>query len=473
MDAHGQTWKVVSLLIAAGVYGGAAACSSDGEGAGQGGADSGSGWVKGDVSVADTGPGSGLEDIFAPTSDPGAEEVDVGLDVREPADPDKHVTLCRPCLEPEQCAGGSPSEPAVCHDFLGDGSFCVSACDESTPCPEGYACEVVQLAHGKGQRCMPESGKCDCDEAAIEQKARTTCYRTNELGTCEGERRCTDFGLSACNAPLAAEEACNDKDDDCDGEVDEDFASKGEPCDGADEDGCEDGVWVCGGAGLVCDDPEEPSVEVCNGRDDDCDGQTDEGFEEKGHPCDGPDADLCAEGTYRCDGEGLVCSDDSVDSVEICNGTDDDCDGDVDEGCCGSEGERCCSPSRCDAPLTCVRDECVCEMDAGVLCYKDNLWHHDCRGEPTALLKHCGTCGCDDGGCKESTQVGATCVEGDAWFIDCFGAVTTRKQECGLCECAEGRCVQEGRAGTVCQGRKVHWASCHGAVGPEKEDCGA
>jgi hypothetical protein len=53
--------------------------------------------------------------------------------------------------------------------------------------------------------------------------------------------------------------------------------------------------------------------------------------------CDGPDADSCPMGIWVCiPGGALECIDDVPDFPEICdNGTDDDCDGAVDEGCVG------------------------------------------------------------------------------------------------------------------------------------------
>ena len=137
--------------------------------------------------------------------------------------------------------------------------------------------------------------------------------------------------------PLAypgAPEECDGQDDDCDGEVDEGF------------DGDGDGFLVCGGD---CDDgdpDQNPAAdEVCNGEDDDCDGEIDEddavgvltwyedgdgdGF---GDPA-APDVD--------CDQPpGFVPNPDDCDDAdpdqypgadELCNGEDDDCDGDVDE----------------------------------------------------------------------------------------------------------------------------------------------
>jgi hypothetical protein len=76
--------------------------------------------------------------------------------------------------------------------------------------------------------------------------------------------------------------------------------------------------------------------ERCNGIDDDCDKAIDEDYPELGTPCDGPDADKCATGSYVCrtDGAGTQCKDPGSGPSEICfNGIDDDCDGTQDEGC--------------------------------------------------------------------------------------------------------------------------------------------
>jgi len=75
------------------------------------------------------------------------------------------------------------------------------------------------------------------------------------------------------------------------------------------------------------------ALEMCNGIDDDCDPETEDGADEDwiDEPCDGADSDLCAEGERRCvDGE-AVCTDATEDSPEICgNGIDDDCNGTTD-----------------------------------------------------------------------------------------------------------------------------------------------
>jgi hypothetical protein len=63
--------------------------------------------------------------------------------------------------------------------------------------------------------------------------------------------------------------------------------------------------------------------ELCDGRGNDCNGETDEPFTQLGQACDGDDADLCTNGVWVCaDLEALVCSDDATSSEEVCEGDD-------------------------------------------------------------------------------------------------------------------------------------------------------
>jgi hypothetical protein len=159
------------------------------------------------------------------------------------------------------------------------------------------------------------------------------------------------------DACVANPEACNSKDDDCDGHVDEGY-STGLPCDGLDTDMCREGTVVCNamGTATMCSDTTADSVDVCNTVDDDCDGMADEGFV-TGGACDGADTDACNEGVVVCNGmgTGTMCGDATSNSVERCNGIDDDCRNGVDDpwplgdacsvglGACARSGQLICN----------------------------------------------------------------------------------------------------------------------------------
>lgn len=96
----------------------------------------------------------------------------------------------------------------------------------------------------------------------------------------------------------------------------------------ADLNGTTDEYQVANAGDLVVVD------DICNGLDDDGDGNIDENCPDIGAPCDGNDADQCADGVYICLPNGdCGCSDDPFSFTEICNGLDDDCNGLIDDNC--------------------------------------------------------------------------------------------------------------------------------------------
>jgi hypothetical protein len=189
-------------------------------------------------------------------------------------------------------------------------------------------------------------------------------------------------------------ETCNSIDDDCDGETDEGF-DLGQPCTvgvgacqasgvtvckpdgsgvqcgatpgipgpelcgtGIDEDcdffidegfgvgaSCRVGVGACENIGVLacsadrltseCDaTPGSPTPELCNGIDDDCDEETDEGNPEGGALCTTGVGGICEDGAIECVAGTLVCRAHAA-NPEICDGRDNDCDGAPDNGVCG------------------------------------------------------------------------------------------------------------------------------------------
>ncbi len=143
---------------------------------------------------------------------------------------------------------------------------------------------------------------------------------------------CND-GNNAINPGVA--DGCDGVDNDCNATTADGSAEAwfGQVCDGADSDLCTEGNFTCTAGAQQCSDTTGDDVDVCDGADNDCDPATADGSAEAwfGQACDGADSDLCAEGNFTCTAGAQQCSDNTSDTLEVCdNSVDDDCDGAID-----------------------------------------------------------------------------------------------------------------------------------------------
>jgi hypothetical protein len=153
-----------------------------------------------------------------------------------------------------------------------------------------------------------------------------------DVGECSvGYWACNDDGsIDHCaNGTGPTPEVCDGLDNDCDGQVDHFIGNCSTAC-GVGKQWCEVGTWI------HCTAPE-PQPETCNGIDDDCNGKVDEPEQMPVELCLSADNKTyyygeCRPGFTRCVSGHTECVGEVRPRSEVCDNIDNDCDNIVDEG---------------------------------------------------------------------------------------------------------------------------------------------
>jgi len=282
---------------------------------------------------------------------------------------------------------GTADANAQCDDFCGTAG-CVGTCTFGTTqcigsvlvCVPGVT-PTLDICDGQDNNCDGQKdedfdfdndpqhcGDCDTSCVGMFPHALAKCDQKQcKVDVCDtdyGELDPNSPGCEQCPVRPVRAESCNGKDDDCNGVIDDAAAvAATKPASGAAagvNSFCKQkAATLCNNVplhcdsnagGWVCDYPAGVETSggkvvitegLCDGIDGNCDGQKDEAFLDLGKTCNDGALGVCLDyGKVQCDpadATKTTCNttlppDPPMASAETCNGLDDNCDGQVDEG---------------------------------------------------------------------------------------------------------------------------------------------
>ena len=340
---------------------------------------------------------------------------------------------CNPCKTTAECIHpGTTDSQCVIATGPGNPAFCALACTGNADCSAGYTCKDAAAVDKPGEpikRCVPDA-PCACNQHALTFKLSGLC--SNADG-CSGKATCGAGGLSKCDAPAATAELCDAKDNDCDGTTDE----ADEACDDANEcstDTCQGGV-KCG---------HLPVEAACTADGDVC------------------TADACVSGVCKAGGP-KDCDDGNGCTVDTCDAKTGDC-----KNAPMADGATCVDASACTVDDACTAGACKGKP-------RDCNDANPCTGdgcEPQSGCVHSPiSAACDDGDpcSKADSCADGKCAAGAALDCDDKNTCTT-----DACDSSTGKCTHAPHTGSCDDGNVCTEADAckQGTCSGTGKDCG-
>ena len=337
-------------------------------------------------------------------------------------------------------AEGSKSEtkPEICDD---KDNNCNGTTDESltsiadSTCHKAGVCSASAVAQILTV-CVAGKWVCDYTKVAgVEFDTKGTCQPGDAFCHCPG------LGDGGKKCFPMVESTCEGKDNDCDGKTDDDFefddlGTKRKVGDVCGTGACASGKTVCkvDTSGLTCDSLPKITKEVCDAKDNDCNGKTDDGMTVVDSSCSLVGQCNAQNVIGTCEGGKWVCKYDNVPAYQAlkeadCDGKDNDCDGKTDEdflfddlGAVRTIGQACGTGVCASGNVVCTADKKAMTCSTLVKISTDicDTLDNDCDGKTDENFKYfgvamgavcdgVGACGSGVAECTPGKTDAATC----------------------------------------------------------------